>query len=352
MSWSKFTIENITYFKDLKLSLNKLNPLLIEIKNEQKKIFNFISSNKLDISIKNLSKIEKINLNKTINKLANVDWVDSANLRDDMCNLNKIYLITWKTLNVKNDDINLVNNTNNQMYIKTTTITIKKIIKRIKFLIYICEYLKYKSNNINKVLNSFIILSNLKKNFPKKNNIIKVRNVNGGYTDLNENIIFVWRYEEFEKVFLHEMIHFFNMDSRDEHIKIKLNINGPSSFFEAVTDFWAIFYHLIYLSMITGIQIKNLLEFELAFVENQAMILNDHFKLGSWKYNFNYQVNQTTPALSYYILKYMLFKYFMENKLLEINNYNQVLNKIIRLGFIQKKYVNIESSRMSLLQLD
>ena len=148
------------------------------------------------------------------------------------------------------------------------------------------------------------------------------------------------------------MIHFFNMDSRDKHIKLKLNINGPSSFYEAVTDFWAIFYHLIYLSIITGLPIKILLEFELAFVENQAMILNNHFNLGSWKYNFNYQVNQTTPALSYYILKYMLFKYFMKNKLLEINNYNQVLNKIIRLGFIQKNYVNIESSRMSLLQLD
>ena len=26
-----------------------------------------------------------------------------------------------------------------------------------------------------------------------------VKNVNGGYTDFNENIIFVWRHEEFEK---------------------------------------------------------------------------------------------------------------------------------------------------------
>ena len=111
MTWSKFTVENITYFKDLKTSLNKLNPLLVEIKNEQNKIFNFINLNNIDISIKKLSKIEEKNLNKTINKLVNVEWVDSDNLRDDMCNLNKTYLITWKTLNVKNADINLVNNT-------------------------------------------------------------------------------------------------------------------------------------------------------------------------------------------------------------------------------------------------
>ena len=55
-----------------------------------------------------------------------------------------------------------------KMYIKTTVTNIKKIIKRLKVLIYIGEYLKYKSNNTSKIFNTFIILSNLKRFFPEK----------------------------------------------------------------------------------------------------------------------------------------------------------------------------------------
>ena len=181
---------------------------------------------------------------------------------------------------------------------------------------------------------------------------MQVKNVNGGYTNFETNIIFVWRHEEFEKVLLHETIHFFDMDSRNEHIETKLKINGPTSFYEAKTDFYAIFYHLIYLSVVTRLPIKSLLEIELGFIENQAMALNQHFNLGTWKYKTNGNINQTTPAMSYYILKYLLFKYFMENNLDEIEDYGQVIGKIIRIGLVQKPFVKLESSRMSLLQLD
>jgi hypothetical protein len=147
------------------------------------------------------------------------------------------------------------------------------------------------------------------------------------------------------------MIHFFDMDLRDQHVKTKIEINGPTSFYEAITDFWAIYYHLIYLSIITNKSIKTLLELEFVFIENQAMALNSHFNLTSWKHKPDTKINQTTPALSYYILKYLLFKYFMENKLEKISNYNNLINKVINIGFVAKPFKKIKSSRMSLLQL-
>ena len=42
----------------------------------------------------------------------------------------------------------------------------------------------------------------------------------------------------------------------------------------------------------------------------------------------------------------------MENKLTEIEDYGQIINKIVTIGFVQKPYIKLESSRMSLLQLD
>lgn len=344
MDWSDFTYKHIKYFKN-KISIDKSNLLLIEIKNETKRVKSFIYKNKLDIKFNQLKNTQLNICNDKIISYSQVGWVDSKNLNNELINLENIFEFSWKTPNIDNI---------NKIYIKTTNINIKSISKRIKYLIYIGEYLKYKSNNTVKIFDIYIILSNLKRYFPKKNKKVRVTHINGGYTDSNKNIIFVWRYEEFEKVFLHEIIHFLNMDSKHENNYVDLNINGPTSFSEAKTDFLAVFYHLIFLTIITKISIKKLLEFEFAFIENQAMALNNHFNLGSWKYKIDksININQGTPAFSYYILKYLLFMYFMEHDLIEIEEYNKIINKIIAIGFVQKSYIKLKSSRMCLLQLD
>jgi len=352
MVWCDFTSKNIKQFYKVKFNIENDNILLHSLKMERSRIKNFIRRNKnLYIKIKHIKGDNKNIINKKIDLYAKVDWVDSKSLLDDLSNLPNIYEFTWKT---PNDNISedLINKNDNKMYIQTTVEKIKKIVKRIKFLIFINEYIKYKTNNTKKISTIFLVLSNLERYFPDNNQIIKVKHVNGGYSDSKTNIIFVWRYEEFEKVLLHEIIHHFDMDNRHIHIETKLNINGPHSYYEAITDFWAIFYHLIYLSLVTRVSIKNLLEFELAFVKNQAMALNDHFKLGNWYNNIQTSaIVQTTPALSYYILKYLLFEYFLINDLSEINDYNLLINKITAIGFVKQSYIKLKSSRMSLLQL-
>ena len=283
MDWSEFTYKHIKYFKN-KISIDKSNLLLIEITNETNRVKSFIKTHKLDIKFNQLTNTQLNICNDKILLYSQVDWVDTKNLNNELDNLENIFEFSWKTPII--DNINLDQHVN-KIYIKATNINIKYISKRIKYLIYISEYLKYKSNNTVKIFDIYIILSYLKRYFPEKNKKVKVTHINGGYTDFNKNIIFVWRYEEFEKVFLHEIIHFLDMDSRHDDNYVDLNINGPTSFHEAKADFLAIFYHLIYLTIITKISIKKLLEVEFAFIENQAMALNNHFNLGSWKYKIN-----------------------------------------------------------------
>lgn len=83
----------------------------------------------------------------------------------------------------------------------------KKIIKRLYLI----------SNN--KILNYYILLSPFKRFIPK-NDIIKPININGGFTFINGNNIYVYRKEELPKVLLHETIHhLINIEWKEENIK-------------------------------------------------------------------------------------------------------------------------------------
>lgn len=349
MNWDKFcdfTQENISYFIN-KRTISKKSPLLETIKSERIHILNFIKSNNINIQIRALS-IDEIK-NK-INKFSNVFWVDQYNLLKNIEHLDRTFELSWIFVpNNQTVTSELINK--NRIYIRSREDKIINIIKRFKILILMAEYLKIKSNSSDKIIDMYLILSDLEKIMPNSNERIAVRHVNGGYTDFNKNIIFIWRYEEFEKVFFHELIHFFDMDNKDHDISCELIIDGPKSYYEAITDFWGIFYHIIYISLITNKSIKKLLEIELSFIQNQAMQINDYFDLGDWKKKPTKIIRQITPAMSYYILKYMIFEYFIYNNFEELSNYPILLNKIINIGFERKNFNNIKSSRMTLLQL-
>jgi len=247
--WSKFTSTYLNLFSKNKVNIDNNNPLLCFIKNERSKIKQFIKNN---YSLKNLINIKKISdllfiekLNIKIIKFSNVTWVDEKSVLLQLNQLDQIYQITWN---------------NNIIYIKMFKHCINSVLKNINLIIYIIEYLKSKSNtHENKNIEIYLILTDLKKFFPIKNQIINVQNVNTGYTDFNENIIFIWRYEEYIKVIFHEIIHFLHLDHSNIHIHSVINSKGSHSYFEAITDFYAIIYNIIYISLITKIQIKILL---------------------------------------------------------------------------------------------
>jgi len=328
MSWSKFTNENIKTFSKYKYNLNKDNILLKYIKKERDQILNIIKNKTFNINIKIIDKFNGID------DYINSRFVDKKNLLNEMNDLKVIYKISWDE-----NFIILISYNEFDLY------------NRMKILVYIIEYLKVKTNN-NKNMKIYLILSSLEKKFPVESKIMGVKNANSGYTDSIKDIIFIWRKEEFEKVIFHELIHFFNLDKREEHTHDIINTDGPHLYFEALTDFKGIIYHLLYLSLITRRKIKNLLEYELGFIRNQAMILNKIWELDNWTKTPDVLIEQKTAAFSYYILKYLMFEYYLINEFDDNNKYKVILDKILKNGFSMKEYIEIESSRMTLLQLE
>jgi hypothetical protein len=285
MEWSNFTKKYILIFKKTRIKFNN-NYLLDLLKTEKLNIIKFIKENKLLVLIKKINNDEN---DRDYLKFTNSKFVDKNNVINETKFLKKNYLIEWN---------------NNKIFIKANNC--KSILLRIKILIFIIEYLKYKSNTYKDVL-IYLLLTKLKKEIPENSDIIlDAKHCNSGYT--NNRYIFIWRQEEFEKVLLHEIIHYLDFDCRHNNMQLNFNIDGPQSFFESITDFWGIFYHLIFISILTNISLKLLFEIEFTFIKNQAHRLNNFLNLNNWSNIDNIIIKQNTAAFSYYILKYLLLK--------------------------------------------
>jgi hypothetical protein len=345
--WNKFTLLNYT---DLKLNIKKYIDLDSIYFKETCKNLLIVKSMKLV-----QFKIEEHNIKKDLLlKLISSAWVD----KDVQNNINKLdaeYLITWSytdnnTDNNNNNNNNNTNNTNNnnnnKIYLKCTNDKFNKIKKRLPHLLRMIEFIK---NDNTENLTIYLFLSDLKKKIDN-NIIIKPKNINSGYTDYTDiynKFIFIWREEEFEKVLFHELVHFYNIDHRDETYT---NFVKFDSLYEAITDFKGITFNLIYLSIFTNIKIENLMNYEFSFINNQAIMINNLI---------NNNIKLISPAFSYYVLKMMLINYIISSKF-SLEDYNDLFKKNIKFDTIITKLININkttyhdfnSARMTFIELE
>lgn len=322
--------------------------LLYFYKNRDKSIkFDFIKEERKKVKNK-LKKIDyKIELytipENKIKRLIETEWVYQKVI-NNLQTLDTNYKITW---NYK---------TTHNIYLKCTKEKYNSFYKRINILLNVINYLyDLKKYEENKPINMYLVLTPLEKNLEIDSNIdyiIGPKNINSGYTDFYKNEIFIWREEEFEKVIFHELIHYMNLDTRDvifNDTNFIHNINNFKSYYEAFTDFWGIIYHLIYVSLITNRSINTLLQIEFKFIENQANLINDFFKLNNWEHKK--EINQNTPAFSYYIIKYMIFeKIINSNDITLLDNPQKLILNILSNKFKTKTFIKLPP-RMTLIQL-
>lgn len=267
--------------------------------------------------------------NSLIKKYSASDWVSTKLTWDYLPNE---YQISWN---------------NNNIYIKTTEEKFTNFTKRLNIFLKIINYI----NKNKETINIYLILSDLKKDI-EKNKIISPNHINSGYTNTIGKYIFIWRDEEFEKVTFHEILHLLDHDHRHEDINLDLNIDGPTSYYEAITDFKAILYNVIYMSIVTHVKLELIFNNEYNFIYNQAKYVNNHI-------NKNNKIKQNSPAYSYFVLKFFIFKYFsnmFDNKLfneLFYNNINYVklIDKIKKYELNENDYINFNSARMTLHEL-
>jgi hypothetical protein len=135
---------------------------------------------------------------------------------------------------------------------------------------------------------------------------------------------------------------------------IPIIINGPKSYYEAFTDLQGILYYLVYVSIITGKSVDSLFQIEYEFIKNQANKLNDVFNLKDWN-NKNVKrktIKQDSPAFTYFIIKFLIIKKIVEdNDLKLLNNPKKLIKEIFNDGFQTENFINLDSSRMTLIQL-
>jgi hypothetical protein len=207
------------------------------------------------------------------------------------------------------------------------------IIKRIYYWLYIISIQNTKEYFKN--MNIYFYFTNLKKILPKNNNeILGEINVNTAYTfscnlkcssDYNE--IYIYRKEEWFKVFIHETFHAFGLDftnmSRDILFKMdrKLMEIFPLKIdlrlYETYSELWAEIINIIYIIHISNktnkiSKIIEYLKIEQLFSLFQALKILKYNKI-SYKELYEtteiaktkriYNYKESSPIISYYVLK-------------------------------------------------
>jgi len=203
-----------------------------------------------------ISDINKDIFNNFKNLLKNdnyFDWNFSINYSN---NCRYSYYINYKNIN---------------FYILMNTRITKKIIKHLCNCIYRVYLVKLLYNiKPSENINYYILLNPLKRKLPnKKSDIVSAKNINGGFTYINSNNIYIIRKEDYEKVIIHELLHHNNIihheDWKEKNIKIlkKLcNIANDQVFIpnEAIIETFAIILNVIFTSIENNLSFKKLLK--------------------------------------------------------------------------------------------
>jgi hypothetical protein len=130
-------------------------------------------------------------------------------------------------------------------------------IKRMLMWLYILNN-QTQNKMCSRVLNIYVYFSTITKELPKKKDyILDENNANTAYTYAckEDNIIVIYRKEEWFKVFIHETFHSFGMDfasmntstSRKQILEI-FNVNSEVNLFEAYSEFWARIINSLFVS--------------------------------------------------------------------------------------------------------
>ena len=205
-----------------------------------------------------------------------------------------------------------------------------EIKKRIYCLLFISSMESTKE--CSKTLNIYLYFTDLKKKFPE-NGTLGEMNVNSAYTfacslkESGENEMYLYRKEEWFKVFIHESFHAFGLDfsnmSRDIHYSTDRQIlklfplHIDLRFYETYTELWAEIINIIYI--VFSSKIKNKMAKIIEFLKiDQLFSLFQVLKILKYNhisYNELYEMTESakmkrihhykesTPIMAYYILK-------------------------------------------------
>jgi hypothetical protein len=298
----KFISKNKKYNNNINLYNNHLIKIFLNI--IQDIITKFNKSNLLEYDI-------KYNINKNCKELNELNELNEYFISNKF--VSKDVLSELQNNNINNIVIN-----NKLYYLSLYYYDIDNIDEYLKNIIIIIHFI----NKINLYFNYdfikfnvIIFLGNCKKYINFDEPIIHPINMNSG-SCVPLDYLNVWRKEEYEKVLIHELLHFiktdfFSHDAKNLENKIKKIIlyENTNSINESYNETLAGILNMCYKSIKYSININKIYEFELNFLYIQTAKLILLFNGDSIKDLFDKKIiiKQTTSALSYIIFKMILF---------------------------------------------
>lgn len=255
----------------------------------------------------------------------------------------------------------------------------------IQIICMIIEYMK-KLFNDDKYLKLIVFYGDQKK-YLSNNKYISFENVNSGVTihGGDDDCIMIWRREEFYKIFIHELIHYYGVDfyvsdkiynEINNIFKTYFKINGIDRVNESYTETLAIVINSLLYSKLYDKPFIEIINDEISYSHFQIAKILHHFKYTQINSIYDIILYQHTSVCSYYIIKCMmlcnidkmiqfwneygffvskntdkyleLYKYILKNNNLDINTINYWLLKIDSID--DKSFIR-NTMRMSVYQL-
>lgn len=197
-------------------------------------------------------------------------------------------------------------------------------------IFHICTFMKKLSNDVDKVIKINLLPTSAKKLIKPNDTTLGPINVNSGYSQQNSHIT-IWRHEEHEKVLIHELIHYLNLDIKNTNTVLSSSLTSalakkfsmdPSTITpnESYTESFAILINSIYVGYKLNIPFDKIIINEINFSLFQVAKILCHYGFDGIQSLKN--MKQNSSILSYYIIKSAVILNF--NKLFD-NNYEKVV---------------------------
>jgi hypothetical protein len=225
-----------------------------------------------------------------------------------------------------------INNIRISLYYYDDRLNIKDIITNIIKITLLINKIAIEYNIHVSDYDIIIFLGKNKKYLFNKKQIITPMNINSGST-LISSYVSLWRLEEYEKVLIHELLHYIGIDyhlftNNELNNKIReiFKIDGINHINESYNECVAAIINMCWKSIKYNININDIYKLETKFLIFQTNKIIKFFGGNKSENLFEINITQTTSALSYIILKMILF--------LNINSILDLIEKIkIKLDF-------------------
>lgn len=234
---------------------------------------------------------------------------------------------------------------------------IETMILKMNMWLYIA--FKFANNDCSDVLDVYIFLTDYKKFFPNMNNNVGSINANTAFTKscASHNEIYIYRHEEWFKVFIHETFHSLGLDFSHMNVsKCGSRINRMFStnienlrLYESYCETWS---NIIHTSFIAYFNTKSKTNYDLMLknfhklYSNEVLFSINQMVLLLGKQNINYEnmifnkggVNykEDTNAFAYYVIKTILLFHINDFISWNIKNNINIIN-------FKKTHTNITS---------